>query len=979
MAFKDEHFTGGWRVTTSTTISTTLSATHTNEFVLLTINSEPNTSTPLTVVSVTDSAGLTWTKYAENHIAATAAAAGCAANVYCGIEVWWAYGTIPSTAYSVTPTMSGSPDNAVIDVTMYSGVNGSNPFNSDPSLPAKGTITTPSATPSLTVSTTAPSTIITVCGTPGTGLEGQPSFGGLAADFSYIETFLAGVNYAQMYTTGKYYSTAQSGVAVTGAQPNPNQVFMVFALNNTPAPPTTTTTTWSATDQLAAGTFALTNGGLTATITAGAGFGGVRSASPKTAGKLYAELKLDSSIGGSWALGVANSARALQQGEHSSGANMAVVTDLGGIDINDAGKGAPFTVGVGSVIGVAVDFPAKLIWFRNGASAWNAGGTADPATGVGGYDITAIISTGLMLLFQHGGGAATLNAGASAFVNAAPSGFTAWDVPPPSPSAVVLLMGFEGANGSIGAPGMNDESPANHGTAVSDNINAKIDTTQFKFGASSLTLPGSFSGIHFADHADWHLGAGQFTIECFIRPATATGIQMIVGQFGHGASNFGWAFYLNGAVLNWAVSTTGSDNLNDMSGGTIAVNTWTPVCIDFDGVSYRLYVNGAMVALAPGPRTIFNPGLILGIGENEIGELAFAGNIDELRITKGYARYASNGGYTPSASAFTRTSTPPPTPTTWNPADKDADIVLSSGNHIATVSVTGNHCVRGTTSHASGKWYLEYSGITITNGYGLGIATAAQSLSNIAVDSTFAQGIDATGNVKGTGGGGTLGAPSGHTIGMAIDITAGKYWFTYDGSNWAGHTLGADPGTGSLGCDYTDTIPAAVAVFPWVGLQSISAATETTTLNAGDSAFAFFVPTGFTAWDGSSHPTGSPPPTVDLVAHFIDETVFSAAITVTLSPVHPIAHFIDETIFAAAITTPIVPVNIIAHFIDETVFFARRLLPLVTISASFVDNTVFDVHIGTGLRASFVDDTVFIVDHFDPILMQSFVITTGRG
>ena len=53
----------------------------------------------------------------------------------------------------------------------------------------------------------------------------------------------------------------------------------------------------------------------------------------------------------------------------------------------------------------------------------------------------------------------------------------------------VLLMGYEGADASTGAPGMTDESPAAHGTATVTGA-AQIDTAQFKFGTSSLLLAG---------------------------------------------------------------------------------------------------------------------------------------------------------------------------------------------------------------------------------------------------------------------------------------------------------------------------------------------------------------------------------------------------------------------------------------------------------------------------------------------------------
>src|SRR3974390_533750 len=109
-------------------------------------------------------------------------------------------------------------------------------------------------------------------------------------------------------------------------------------------------------------------------------------------------------------------------------------------------------------------------------------------------------------------------------------------------SDVVLLMGFEGANNSTGAPGMNDESSHAHGTATVI-AGATIDTSQFKFGTSSLHLAGTPSpyGVTFPFSADWQFGSGTFTIECWIRlgSVTANVQQYIVVQWA-GISNLGW-------------------------------------------------------------------------------------------------------------------------------------------------------------------------------------------------------------------------------------------------------------------------------------------------------------------------------------------------------------------------------------------------------------------------------------------------------
>jgi hypothetical protein len=190
-----------------------------------------------------------------------------------------------------------------------------------------------------------------------------------------------------------------------------------------------------------------------------------------------------------------------------------------------------------------------------------------------------------------------------------------------------------------------DESSAAHGTTTA--AGGVLDNTQFQFGSSSMsngemTLPSS---------ADWALGTSNFTIECWIRPSSLTGTHHILAQC---FSGFGWLFFLNSNAISFNVSTTGSDNIGVPAAGGIVVNNWAAVCVDFDGTKYRLYINGTMASSSTRLHTIFNPSVASGIGGSSTGVDKFSGWIDELRLTKGVARYASDGGYTPATSVFPR-------------------------------------------------------------------------------------------------------------------------------------------------------------------------------------------------------------------------------------------------------------------------------------------------------------------------------------
>lgn len=185
--------------------------------------------------------------------------------------------------------------------------------------------------------------------------------------------------------------------------------------------------------------------------------------------------------------------------------------------------------------------------------------------------------------------------------------------------------------------------------------------------------------------------------------------------------------------------------------------------------------------------------------------------------------------------------------TTWNPLDKDTLVTLSATNHTATITTTGsNSGVRGTTSHAAGKWYLEYSANVIGTFHShRGFATAAQILTNF--DTTHSFGMNEAGGLD-TPTGGSLGDPTGHVIGVAIDIGVGKWWVRLDNGAWMGVSTTSDPVAGTNGSDYTSIIPAATAIFPCLMGFSNAGHIVACTINCGDSAFANPAPAGYTKW-----------------------------------------------------------------------------------------------------------------------------------
>ena len=84
----------------------------------------------------------------------------------------------------------------------------------------------------------------------------------------------------------------------------------------------------------------------------------------------------------------------------------------------------------GDRYGFAVDFGAGLVWARRNNGSWNGSGTADPATGTGGFTLGDMIgrdigpaSTVTSLTESH-----AYRFAAGSWIDTAPSGFTEWPI-----------------------------------------------------------------------------------------------------------------------------------------------------------------------------------------------------------------------------------------------------------------------------------------------------------------------------------------------------------------------------------------------------------------------------------------------------------------------------------------------------------------------------------------------------------------------
>lgn len=222
-------------------------------------------------------------------------------------------------------------------------------------------------------------------------------------------------------------------------------------------------------------------------------------------------------------------------------------------------------------------------------------------------------------------------------IDASTAKYTANFTPPTSPvtatASTNLLLNFTNA-GIVDSSGKVDLKTVG---------NTKISTTQSKFGGSSIYFDGTgdFLSLPY-DDVSVRLGTGDFTVEAWVYPTTSTGLRAIlVGQCDL-ASAAGSSFTFNIGPSANSDLYVGTGPYSVTSPNPPA-NQWSHVAWVRGGGFYKSYLNGVQVGSVAIPVTAsVNNGYAsypASIGAYQNSGSAFTGYIDDLRVTKGIARY----------------------------------------------------------------------------------------------------------------------------------------------------------------------------------------------------------------------------------------------------------------------------------------------------------------------------------------------------
>jgi len=198
----------------------------------------------------------------------------------------------------------------------------------------------------------------------------------------------------------------------------------------------------------------------------------------------------------------------------------------------------------------------------------------------------------------------------------------------------------------------------------------QISTGTVKYGSGSLSFPstGSWlttlstqtSAVYSPIPTVGNILTGDFTIEGWFNftSGQTSGVRSLIAQWDQSSlSLVGFILRTNAGGLEFLWGPDPGAGII-MSGGSITAGTWQHIAVTRSGNTFRMFLNGTQTATTTNTNTRaaiavpYSMGNYYGPSRTlpASGPVDFIGFMDEIRITKGYARYTAN--FTVPAGAF---------------------------------------------------------------------------------------------------------------------------------------------------------------------------------------------------------------------------------------------------------------------------------------------------------------------------------------
>lgn len=218
---------------------------------------------------------------------------------------------------------------------------------------------------------------------------------------------------------------------------------------------------------------------------------------------------------------------------------------------------------------------------------------------------------------------------------------------------VSLLLRTDGADGAVA---FTDSSAIPKPVVTGGN--ARISAAQSKFGGSSMRLDGVRDYVSLPADPSLAMKASDFTIEMWVyKLGNNANTSRLWNPDGDFYADVNLQFDAGGNLVSYGSATGTAWNAWAFATGIpVANNVWKHVALVRAGGTVTLYVDGAGTVLttALGTTALYDAGKQHTIGGQGVNaDRSFNGYIDDVRVTKGLARYTAN--FTPPTQAFPNT------------------------------------------------------------------------------------------------------------------------------------------------------------------------------------------------------------------------------------------------------------------------------------------------------------------------------------
>ena len=187
--------------------------------------------------------------------------------------------------------------------------------------------------------------------------------------------------------------------------------------------------------------------------------------------------------------------------------------------------------------------------------------------------------------------------------------------------------------------------------------NAQVSTSVKKYGTGSLAFDGTGDWLSIPNTPNLQLGSGNFTIECWINFSSLASNRGIMYFGTNPNSNFSYGLQWASNALYFWYTTTGSNLASVSASWTPSTSVWYFLAVTRSGNDLKFFIDGTQIGTTQSLSgvTIFNSTDVILIGGEATGSPnslpgTMNGYIDDMRITKGLARYTAN--FTPPTAAL---------------------------------------------------------------------------------------------------------------------------------------------------------------------------------------------------------------------------------------------------------------------------------------------------------------------------------------